>query len=83
MGDTCKCIVVIECDSVVLVDWSNAQNLCEYLAPYAEESLKKHLENEGCDIAFFPYDWALNAMDNSAVSPQEAESVKSSGRGVP
>ena len=45
-----------------LVGWSEAQNLCAYLAPYlhaqAKDWMEKHVED--CGLSSFPYDWALN-----------------------
>lgn len=45
------------------VDWSTADSLCEFLAPYAPEEGRIWLEEEhdaGCTPQTFAYDWSLN-----------------------
>ena len=49
------------------VQWSDAENLCQYLSLYAEGDLGTWLQTqEQCQISYFSYDWSLN--DHRVVS---------------
>lgn len=49
-------------------DWSAAESVCAYLAPYAPDDaadwLSAHAED--CPLTYIPYDWSLNAWDSSS-----------------
>lgn len=50
-----------------LVGWSDAENLCAYLAPYLNAQAKDWMERQSkdCTLSSFPYDWALNDSPDS------------------
>ena len=58
------------------IDWSDAQNLCEYLTPFAAGELRVFLNEPRCELQFFAYDWQLNSLNASANSPLDSKSVK-------
>ena len=43
------------------IDWSAADDLCDYLADYTDpDAAAWLLAREPCALSFFPYDWSLN-----------------------
>ena len=54
-------------------EWSESDNLCDYLRPYAQGELSYWLEKrakEPCLLESFPYDWTLNKAISEADPPQ-------------
>lgn len=49
------------------IDWSHADNLCEYLYPYARQELATWLlaNKQDCQLDFIEYDWTLNQKQHS------------------
>jgi hypothetical protein len=43
-------------------DWSDAENLCQYLESYGKGDFKDWLaeNSQGCPLESFPFDWSLN-----------------------
>lgn len=58
------------------IEWSTADNLCNYLRPYATGELSYWLEAEAdspCTLSSFAYDWKLNkATPTGFKSPQKS-----------
>jgi len=63
--DGCRASAIFSWHEADFLDWSQADNLCQWMKPYTSGEKRRWMIShaEDCRLDFLPFDWSLNARN--------------------